>query len=136
MGGMPAVVAMRGPVPDIAAVAFSRTFYQRLAAGDPIEAAVTEGRLAIQRTAAEKLRLPAGYYLTYGGQFESAARAITAVNGSASFSHTDAAFSTIFYAGRACRTQVTMAVADIAPDWRATSRPFENRIRVGIERIP
>ncbi|MBA3849686.1 MAG: CusA/CzcA family heavy metal efflux RND transporter, partial [Opitutus sp.] len=29
----------------------------------------------IQRTAAEKLRLPAGYYLTYGGQFESQASA-------------------------------------------------------------
>ncbi len=29
----------------------------------------------IQRTAAEKLRLPAGYYLTYGGQFESQATA-------------------------------------------------------------
>ncbi len=51
MGGVPAVVAMSGPVPDLAAVAFSRTFYQRLAAGDPIEAAMTEGRLAIQRTA-------------------------------------------------------------------------------------
>jgi len=49
MGGVPAVVAMSGPVSDVAAVAFSRTFYQRLAAGDPIEAAVTEGRLAIQR---------------------------------------------------------------------------------------
>ncbi len=49
MGGVPAVVAMNGPVMDLAAVAFSRTFYQRLAAGDPIEAAVTEGRLAIQR---------------------------------------------------------------------------------------
>ena len=49
MGGVPAVVAMSGPVSDLAAVAFSRTFYQRLAAGDPIEAAVTEGRLAIQR---------------------------------------------------------------------------------------
>jgi tetratricopeptide (TPR) repeat protein len=49
MGGVPAVVAMNGPVPDRAAVAFSHTFYQRLAAGDPIEAAVTEGRLAIQR---------------------------------------------------------------------------------------
>jgi tetratricopeptide (TPR) repeat protein len=48
MGGVPAVVAMSGPVPDLAAVAFSRTFYQRLAAGDSIEAAVTEGRLAIQ----------------------------------------------------------------------------------------
>jgi tetratricopeptide (TPR) repeat protein len=49
MGGVPAVVAMSGSVSDLAAVAFSRTFYQRLAAGDPIEAAVTEGRLAIQR---------------------------------------------------------------------------------------
>ncbi|HEY0510625.1 MAG TPA: CHAT domain-containing protein [Thermoanaerobaculia bacterium] len=49
MGGVPAVVAMSGPVSDPAAVAFSRTLYQRLAAGDPIEAAVTEGRLAIQR---------------------------------------------------------------------------------------
>jgi tetratricopeptide (TPR) repeat protein len=50
MGGIPAVVAMSGPVSDLAAVAFSRTFYQRLAAGDPIEAALTEGRLAIQRS--------------------------------------------------------------------------------------
>jgi tetratricopeptide (TPR) repeat protein len=49
MGGVPAVVAMSGPVSDLAAVAFSRIFYQRLAAGDPIEAAATEGRLAIQR---------------------------------------------------------------------------------------
>ncbi len=49
MGGVPAVVAMSGPVPDLAAVAFSRTFYQRLAAGDAIDAAMTEGRLAIQR---------------------------------------------------------------------------------------
>ncbi|MFY9823692.1 MAG: CHAT domain-containing protein [Thermoanaerobaculia bacterium] len=49
MGGVPAVVAMTGPVSDLAAVAFSRTFYQRLAAGDAIEAAMTEGRLAIQR---------------------------------------------------------------------------------------
>jgi Tfp pilus assembly protein PilF len=49
MGGVPAVVAMSGPVSDAAAVAFSRTFYQRLVAGDPIEAAMTEGRLAIQR---------------------------------------------------------------------------------------
>jgi tetratricopeptide (TPR) repeat protein len=48
MGGVPAVVAMSGPVSDLAAVAFSRTLYERLAAGDDIEAAVTEGRLAIQ----------------------------------------------------------------------------------------
>jgi tetratricopeptide (TPR) repeat protein len=50
MGGVPAVVAMTGPVSDLAAVAFSRAFYQRLAGGDSIEAAVTEGRLAIQRS--------------------------------------------------------------------------------------
>jgi tetratricopeptide (TPR) repeat protein len=50
MGGVPAVVAMTGPVSDLAAVAFSRAFYQRLAEGDSIEAAVTEGRLAIQRS--------------------------------------------------------------------------------------
>jgi len=49
MGGVPAVVAMSGPVADLAAVSFSRTLYQRLAAGDSIEEAVTEGRLAIQR---------------------------------------------------------------------------------------
>lgn len=49
MGGVPAVVAMSGPVSDPAAVAFSRTFYRRLAAGDAIEAAVTEGRLAIRQ---------------------------------------------------------------------------------------
>jgi tetratricopeptide (TPR) repeat protein len=49
MGGVPAVVAMSGPVSDDAAVAFSRTLYQRLSAGDAIEEAVTEGRLAIQR---------------------------------------------------------------------------------------
>lgn len=54
LGGVPAVVAMSGPVSDLAAVAFSRTFYQRLAAGDPIEAAVTEGRLAIQRAEPEE----------------------------------------------------------------------------------
>jgi tetratricopeptide (TPR) repeat protein len=48
MGGVPAVVAMSGPVSDLAAVAFSRTFYWRLAAGDTIEEAVTEGRLAIR----------------------------------------------------------------------------------------
>lgn len=46
-GGVPAVVAMRGPVSDLAAIAFSRTFYQRLAAGDLVESAVAEARLAV-----------------------------------------------------------------------------------------
>lgn len=47
LGGMPAVVAMQFPLSDEAAIAFSRTFYQRLAAGDPVDAAVAEGRQAI-----------------------------------------------------------------------------------------
>jgi hypothetical protein len=47
LGGMPAVVAMQFPISDQAAIAFSRAFYQRLAAGDPVDTAVTEGRQAI-----------------------------------------------------------------------------------------
>jgi hypothetical protein len=47
LGGIPAVVAMQLPVADDAAIAFSRTVYGRLAQGDPIDAAVTEGRHAI-----------------------------------------------------------------------------------------
>lgn len=47
MAGIPAVVAMQLPVTDPAAIAFSQTLYRRLAAHDPIEAAVTEGRLAL-----------------------------------------------------------------------------------------
>lgn len=47
MGGLPAVVAMRLEVSDQAAIAFSRAFYQRLAAGDPVDAAVAEGRQAV-----------------------------------------------------------------------------------------
>ncbi len=47
MGGVPAVIAMQLPISDPAAIAFSRTVYLRLADGDPVDAAVTEGRLAI-----------------------------------------------------------------------------------------
>ncbi|HKI04658.1 MAG TPA: CHAT domain-containing protein [Thermoanaerobaculia bacterium] len=47
--GLPAVVAMQRPIRDGSALEFSRTVYRRLAAGDPIDAAVTEGRLAIAR---------------------------------------------------------------------------------------
>jgi hypothetical protein len=46
-GGIPAVVAMQFPISDKAAIAFSGAFYSRLAAGDPVSAAATEGRLAI-----------------------------------------------------------------------------------------
>lgn len=47
--GLPAVIAMQRPILDESALEFSRTVYRRLAVGDPIDAAVTEGRLAIFR---------------------------------------------------------------------------------------
>ncbi len=49
VGGLPAVLAMRAPISDEGAIAFSRAFYQRLAAGEPVDTAVTEGRLALYR---------------------------------------------------------------------------------------
>lgn len=49
MGGVPAVIAMRQPISDAAAVAFSKTLYERLAAGDLVEEATADARLAIHR---------------------------------------------------------------------------------------
>jgi hypothetical protein len=49
--GIPAVVAMQFLISDAAALAFSRAFYRRIAHGDTVDAAVTEGRLAIRRLA-------------------------------------------------------------------------------------
>jgi tetratricopeptide (TPR) repeat protein len=45
--GVPAVLAMQFPIADSAAIVFSETVYRCLAAGDPIDAAVTEGRHAM-----------------------------------------------------------------------------------------
>lgn len=44
LGGLPAVIAMRKPISDLAALAWSRGFYPRLAAGESIETAMVEGR--------------------------------------------------------------------------------------------
>jgi Tfp pilus assembly protein PilF len=44
MGGLPAVIAMGSSISDAAAIAFSEVFYQQLAAGEPVDAAVVEGR--------------------------------------------------------------------------------------------
>ncbi len=46
--GIPAVVGMQFKIEDANAVAFSAIFYAALAAGQPIEAAVTEARLAMR----------------------------------------------------------------------------------------
>jgi Tfp pilus assembly protein PilF len=51
LGGFPAVIAMRLPISDDAAIAFSRAFYERLAAGDPVDAAAAEGRQAVHSAA-------------------------------------------------------------------------------------
>ena len=47
MAGLPAVVAMQFSITDRAALSFSSAFYRNLAAGDPLESAVAEGRMAI-----------------------------------------------------------------------------------------
>ena len=45
--GVPAVLAMQYTIRDDNAIAFSRRFYAALAAGEPVDAAVIDGRLAI-----------------------------------------------------------------------------------------
>jgi CHAT domain-containing protein len=45
--GVPAVLAMQFPITDRAALEFGGIVYRRLAAGDPVDAAVAEGRLAL-----------------------------------------------------------------------------------------
>lgn len=47
--GVPAVIAMRSRIPDRAAIAFARALYRRLATGDPVDVAIAEARLAIER---------------------------------------------------------------------------------------
>lgn len=47
-GGVAAVLAMQLPISDVAAIAFSKAFYGRLSAGDPLGGAVAEGRQAIR----------------------------------------------------------------------------------------
>jgi len=46
--GVPAVVAMQFPVSDQAALSFSRSLYRSLAENEPVDAAVADGRQAIQ----------------------------------------------------------------------------------------
>lgn len=60
MAGVPAVVAMQFSISDRAAIAFAAGFYDALAHGDPLEAAVAEGRLAICREGACAAAEPAG----------------------------------------------------------------------------
>ena len=47
--GVPSVVAMQAPLTDAAALAFAESFYGRLAAGDPVDLAITEARLHMRQ---------------------------------------------------------------------------------------
>jgi hypothetical protein len=49
LAGVPAVVAMQFAITDTAALAFSQMFYARVAAGDAVDTAVAEARLAVSR---------------------------------------------------------------------------------------
>ncbi len=49
--GLPAVLAMQYPISDRAAIEFSRTFYEALADGLPVDTATTEARQAISYVA-------------------------------------------------------------------------------------
>jgi hypothetical protein len=88
--GVPAVLAMQFAVSDAAALAFSRSFYGRLAQGDTIDAAVTEGRMAIRRlrsavaewgTPALFERLPGGRIVEAPVRSRAAQRLAVAVAG-------------------------------------------------------
>lgn len=50
--GVPAVVAMQFPISDRAALRFSKTFYESLTAGQPVDVAVAQGRRALYLNAA------------------------------------------------------------------------------------
>lgn len=47
--GVLAVVAMQQPISDVSAIEFSRVLYEHLVAGDAVDTAVTEARLALDR---------------------------------------------------------------------------------------
>jgi len=68
--GIPAVVAMQYAIRDLNAIAFSRRFYSALASGETIDAAVTDGRLAIFNRGNSDERdwgVPVLYLRTLGG---------------------------------------------------------------------
>jgi hypothetical protein len=67
--GLPSVLAMQRPILDEAAVRFSDAFYRRLCAGDPVDSAVTEARMALarRRSTANAWPIPALFMRTSDG---------------------------------------------------------------------
>lgn len=56
--GIPAVIAMQAEISDSSAIAFAREFYRAIADGYPVDAAVTEGRVAIFTSGSEEWKTP------------------------------------------------------------------------------
>jgi hypothetical protein len=71
---IPAVVAMQFPISDVAAVTFAQTFYERIAQGLPVDAAVAEGRKALYSGKYAEWATPVLYLRSKDGMlFEPAA---------------------------------------------------------------
>lgn len=65
--GIPAVIAMQFPISNNGAVAFSRGFYRSVAAGDPVDVAVVEGRVQLRDEAPWEWGIPVLYLNTPTG---------------------------------------------------------------------
>lgn len=75
--GIPAVVAMQFPITDGAALSFAGALYSRIAAGDPVDTSVTEGRMAIRTSLPKSMEwaTPALFMRTPDGRlFENGAK--------------------------------------------------------------
>ncbi|NJL26966.1 MAG: CHAT domain-containing protein [Thermoanaerobaculia bacterium] len=68
--GVPAVIAMREPILDRAGLVLAKTLYGRLAAGDPLDAALVEVRKALRLQLPERSdwAIPALFLLGEGGR--------------------------------------------------------------------
>lgn len=70
LAGVPAVIAMQFSISTKAAILFSDRLYKRLATGDPIDAAVAEGRLAIHIEDTRSFEWATPALFLNGGQWE------------------------------------------------------------------
>lgn len=64
---VPAVVAMQFPISDQAAIAFAQTFYERIAQGFPVDAAVAEGRKVLYSSKHSEWATPVLYMRSRDG---------------------------------------------------------------------
>ena len=76
---VPAVVAMQFPISDQAAIAFAQTFYQRIAQGFPVDAAVAEGRKVLYSSKQAEWATPVLYLRSKDGMLFGSAGDDTAV---------------------------------------------------------